>query len=74
MTREYPWAWTTDQWDSYLSALAAGWGSTGYAAETTAWLTPSLADDPEQRIRSLVHLPDQVRPNVGRRTEDAEPN
>jgi class 3 adenylate cyclase len=48
-TREYPWAWTTDQWDSYLTPLAAGWGSTEYAAETTAWLTPSLADDPGQR-------------------------
>jgi class 3 adenylate cyclase len=49
VTRDYPWAWTTEKWDSYLSALAQGWGSAAYGAETAAWITPSLADDADQR-------------------------
>jgi class 3 adenylate cyclase len=46
---DYPWAWGHAQWDSYLSDLAAGWGSNEYAKETVEWLTPSLSSDQEQR-------------------------
>ena len=46
---DFPWAWTDQEWDDYLSALVAGWGSTEYSEQLVAWLTPSLAGDPAQR-------------------------
>ena len=47
--RTFPGAWTDQEWDDYLSALVAGWGSTEYSEQLVAWLTPSLAGDPAQR-------------------------
>ena len=46
---DFPWAWTDQEWDDYLSALVAGWGSSEYSEQLVAWLTPSLAGDPAQR-------------------------
>jgi class 3 adenylate cyclase/pimeloyl-ACP methyl ester carboxylesterase len=65
VTDDYPWAWTVEQWDSYLAALAVGWGSVDYAKETTAWLTPSLIGDAEQvrwwtRMQRLAASPNAI--------------
>ena len=46
---DFPWAWTDQEWDDYLSALVAGWGSSEYSDQLLAWLTPSLAGDSAQR-------------------------
>jgi class 3 adenylate cyclase len=46
---DYPWQWSDERWDAYLSAVAMGWGTAEYAAETLAWLAPSLAGDAAQR-------------------------
>lgn len=39
---DYPWAWTEDQWDTYLAELRTGWGSTAYARRTWEITAPSL--------------------------------
>jgi class 3 adenylate cyclase len=64
-TDDYPWAWTVEQWNSYLAALAAGWGSVEYAKETVGWITPSLVGDPEQvrwwtRMQRLSASPNAI--------------
>ena len=45
---DYPWAWSVEEWDDYLSDLASGWGTDAYAKRIFAWLVPSARDDAEQ--------------------------
>jgi class 3 adenylate cyclase len=46
---DYPWAWTTEEWDVYLADMARGWGTDEYTARMFEWLMPSARSDPEQR-------------------------
>jgi class 3 adenylate cyclase len=46
---DYPWAWTTEEWEVYLANMDAGWGTDEYAATTFEWIMPSRRADPEQR-------------------------
>ena len=46
---DYPWAWTTEEWEVYLADMDAGWGTDEYAARTFEWIMPSARADPEQR-------------------------
>jgi class 3 adenylate cyclase len=46
---DYPWAWNDEEWDAYLADLERGWGTAEYAAESFAWLAPSLIGDATQR-------------------------
>jgi class 3 adenylate cyclase len=45
---DYPWAWTTEEWEVYLADLDAGWGTDEYAAKIFEWIMPSARGDPEQ--------------------------
>jgi class 3 adenylate cyclase len=45
---DYPWAWSTAEWDAYLEELDAGWGTGEYVQRQLSWLYPSGADDSEQ--------------------------
>ena len=42
---DYPWQWTTDEWDDYLRELAEGWGVRAYAEKMVPLFHPSLAHD-----------------------------
>ncbi len=42
---DYPWQWPEHEWQDYLAALAAGWGTPTYAEETLAMFNPSLVGD-----------------------------
>jgi class 3 adenylate cyclase len=44
---DYPWAWTADQWETYLAELAAGWGTAAYARKWWRITAPSLKGDTE---------------------------
>ena len=44
---DYPWGWTTDEWQDWLDRVDAGWGSEAFVHELTNWVSPSLADDAE---------------------------
>ncbi len=46
---DYPWAWSDEEWDSYLAGIAHGWGTSEYVDELVGWITPSLAGDAVQR-------------------------
>jgi class 3 adenylate cyclase len=46
-SRDYPWAWTSEQWQEYLADLETGWGTADYAARTWDWSVPSAKGDPE---------------------------
>ena len=46
---DYPWAWTSDEWELHLADMEAGWGTDAYAASTFEWVMPSARADPEQR-------------------------
>ena len=46
---DYPWAWTTEEWEVYLADMDAGWGTDEYAATTFEWVMPSGRADPDQR-------------------------
>jgi class 3 adenylate cyclase len=46
---DYPWAWTSEEWDAYLADMDAGWGSDEYARRTFEWTMPSTKLDPEQQ-------------------------
>ena len=45
---DYPWAWTTEEWEVYLADMDSGWGTDAYAARTFEWIMPSARADPEQ--------------------------
>ncbi len=38
---DYPWAWTDDEWDGYLSKVDAGWGTLAHTEEHLSWLAPN---------------------------------
>ena len=42
---DYPWQWSEHEWQDYLAALAAGWGTPAYAEQTLALFNPSLVGD-----------------------------
>jgi pimeloyl-ACP methyl ester carboxylesterase len=42
---DYPWQWSEEEWQDYLSAVRAGWGTRRYAEESLAFINPSLAGD-----------------------------
>jgi class 3 adenylate cyclase len=46
---DYPWAWTSEEWEVYLADMDAGWGTDEYAARMLEWIMPSAAGDPEQQ-------------------------
>lgn len=46
-SRDYPWAWTSEEWQEYLADMESGWGTAEYAARTCDWSVPSAKDDPE---------------------------
>jgi class 3 adenylate cyclase/alpha-beta hydrolase superfamily lysophospholipase len=48
-TNDYPWAWTTEEWEVYLADMDSGWGTDAYAARTFEWTMPSARADPEQQ-------------------------
>jgi len=48
-SRDYPWAWTSEQWQEYLADLETGWGTADYAARTWDWSVPSAKGDPQLR-------------------------
>ena len=45
VSSDYPWAWTADQWDTYLVELAGGWGTAPYARKWWQITAPSLKED-----------------------------
>ena len=45
---DYPWAWTTEEWEVYLADMDSGWGTDAYAARTFEWIMPSARADSEQ--------------------------
>jgi pimeloyl-ACP methyl ester carboxylesterase/class 3 adenylate cyclase len=42
---DYPWQWSEDEWEDYLSGVRAGWGTRRYAEESLPFINPSLAGD-----------------------------
>ena len=46
---DYPWAWTTEEWEEYLADMNAGWGTDEYTGRMFEWTMPSAKADPEQR-------------------------
>jgi class 3 adenylate cyclase len=46
---DYPWAWSPEEWDSYLKGIAEGWGTLEYAESFLRFTEPTDADD-----RSIV--------------------
>jgi class 3 adenylate cyclase/alpha-beta hydrolase superfamily lysophospholipase len=48
-SRDYPWAWTSEQWQEYLADLETGWGTVEYAAKTWDWSVPSAKGDLDSR-------------------------
>ena len=64
---DFPWAWSEDQWNSYLAELESGWGTSSYAVDSLAWLAPSLAGDASQqrwwtRMQRLSASPGSIVP------------
>ncbi len=48
-TRDYPWAWTSEDWQAYLAEMETGWGTEDYGTRWFRRLMPSAkGDDPEQ--------------------------
>jgi len=46
---DFPWGWSAERWESFLSELAAGWGTPKYVEKSLRWYAPSLVGDAEQR-------------------------
>jgi class 3 adenylate cyclase len=44
---DYPWAWTEDQWDTFLKETGERWGEPAYMEEYLRYLAPSAPTDPE---------------------------
>jgi pimeloyl-ACP methyl ester carboxylesterase/class 3 adenylate cyclase len=42
---DYPWQWSEGEWQDYLGAIRAGWGTREYAETSLAFVNPSLAGD-----------------------------
>jgi pimeloyl-ACP methyl ester carboxylesterase len=42
---DYPWQWSEGEWQDYLSAVRAGWGTREYAESSLSFINPSLAGD-----------------------------
>ena len=55
---DYPWAWSVEQWDAYLTELADGWGTDAYTKRVFEWLVPSATADAEQQAwwRAMMRL------------------
>jgi class 3 adenylate cyclase/alpha-beta hydrolase superfamily lysophospholipase len=47
-TRDYPWAWTSEDWQAYLAEMETGWGREDYGTRWFRRLMPSAKDDAEQ--------------------------
>jgi class 3 adenylate cyclase len=50
---DYPWQWTTEQWETFLAEMAAGWGTDAYFRDLFAWSAPSVAED-EETLRQAI--------------------
>ncbi|MDP9330505.1 MAG: adenylate/guanylate cyclase domain-containing protein [Actinomycetota bacterium] len=62
---DYPFGFTDEEWEEYLSALAAGWGTADYVAQGLQWFAPSIAHDADQqrwwlRMQRLSASPNSV--------------
>ncbi len=44
-TEDFPWQWTSQEWDDYFRDLRSGWGTRAYADEVVPWFWPSHAED-----------------------------
>jgi len=44
-TDDYPWQWTSKEWEAYFGDLVAGWGTRSYADKVAPWFDPSVAGD-----------------------------
>jgi pimeloyl-ACP methyl ester carboxylesterase len=42
---DYPWQWSEGEWQDYLGAVRAGWGTREYAEASLSFVNPSLAGD-----------------------------
>ena len=60
---DYPWAWTSDEWQTYLADLESGWGSADYAAKMLDSIIPSARGDPELRQWLLTMQYQAASPN-----------
>lgn len=46
---DYPWQWKPEQWDTFLAAMEAGWGTQTYADDLLRWYAPSAYEDESSR-------------------------
>src|SRR5262249_38918033 len=46
---DFPWAWTSDEWEAYLAGLESGWGTAEWVGRMFDWIMPSGRDDSELR-------------------------
>ena len=58
VAEDYPWGWTSAQWEPWLDRLDREWGSETFARDLAEWVSPSLAGDPAFRrtVGQLLRL------------------
>jgi pimeloyl-ACP methyl ester carboxylesterase len=54
-TPDYPWAWTSGEWQVYLDEMASGWGTREYMTRLLHWSAPSTAESEELTRQAIAY-------------------
>ncbi len=52
---DYPWAWTSEQWEAFLDGMLNGWGTTEYMSDLLRWGAPSIAESDELTRQMIAY-------------------
>jgi class 3 adenylate cyclase len=50
---DYPWAWTPEEWETFLHGIATGWGTEDHLRDMLRWSAPSVVED-EDTLRQAM--------------------
>jgi pimeloyl-ACP methyl ester carboxylesterase len=54
-TPDYPWAWTSGEWQVFLDEMASGWGTKEYMTRLLQWSAPSIAESEELTRQAIAY-------------------
>ncbi len=45
---DYPWAWTDEYWEEWLTSIKLGWGTRAWVVRNARWMGPGMLESPSE--------------------------
>ena len=52
---DYPWAWTAQEWETWLASIRDGWGTRAWAVKNARWMSPGILESVDELERWISY-------------------